>query len=567
MPEQHRLQHPPRRLPATLTGLLLPALLAGLVACGGPVEPAGSRAPPASSAPVGGASGHELAAVQVLRRGNAGEPETLDPHRAMSVTASNVLRDLYEGLVTEAADGSLIPGAAESWTISDDGRVYTFRLRSDGRWSNGDPVTAADFEYGLQRSANPATLSEYSVMLFPIENAQAVVAGELPPDRLGVRALDAATLEIRLHSPTPYFLGLLTHASTYPVHRPSVEAAGTAGFARPGRLVGNGPFVLREWVVQSHIRLVRNREYREDRSTRLDEVWFYPIDNYEAELQRYRTGAIDITYDIPNRQVGWLRKNLADELRIAPYLGSYYFGFNLTRPPFQDNPELRRALSLALDRDILTAKVTGAGEIAAYTWVPPIPGYESPVPEWADWTQEERNAEARRLYAQAGYSPERPLRMQLLYNTDNNHRRLCVAMAAMWREVLGVQTELLNQEWQVFLQTRRERLDTQIFRAGWIGDYLDPYTFAEILHSRSGLNDVGYDNPRYDALLEQASREADPAVRFGLLAEAERLVVHDVPLIPLYFYVSKRLVKPWVGGYQDNIMNRTPSRYLYLLEH
>ena len=441
---------------------------------------------------------------------------------------------IFEGLVTDAADGSLIPGAAESWTISDDGRVYTFRLHPDGRWSNGDPVTAADFEYSLKRRVDPATLSEYSAILFPIENAEAVVAGELPPDRLGVRALDENTLEIRLHSPTPYLLGLLTHASAYPVHRPSVEAAGATGFARPGRLVGNGAFVLREWVVQSHIRLVRNREYRDDRSTRLDEVWFHPIDNYEAELQRYRTGAIDFTYDIPNRQVDWLRKNLSGELHIAPYLGSYYFGFNLTRPPFGNSPELRRARSLALDREILTGKVTGAGEIAAYTWVPPVPGYESPVPEWAGWTQEERNAEARRLYAQAGYSGERPLRMQLLYNTDNNHRRLCVAMAAMWREVLGVQTELLNQEWRVFLQTRREKLDTQLFRAGWIGDYLDPYTFAEILHSRSGLNDMGYANPRYDALLEQASREADPVARFGLLAEAERLVLQDTPLIPLY---------------------------------
>jgi oligopeptide transport system substrate-binding protein len=515
---------------------------------------------------VGGASGTELAARQVLRRGGGPEPETLDPHRAEGVSSSNILRDLFEGLVAEAPDGTLVPGAAESWTTSEDGRTWTFRLREDGRWSNGDPVTAADFEFGLRRSVDPATLSKYSAILAPIEHAEAIIAGERPPTDLGVRAIDARALEIRLNAPTPYLLGLLTHSSAYPVHRPSVEQYGSA-FARPGRLVGNGAYVLTEWRVQSHLRLARNEQYRANEGTVLDEVWYYTIENADAELNRYRAGELDMTSTVPARQIAWLRENLPEELRIAPYLGSYVFGFNLTQPPFKDNPALRKALVLALDREILTQRIAGAGELPAYTWVPPMPGYPATQPDWAGWTQAERNAEARRLYAEAGYSRERPLRVQLLYNTDNSHRRLSAAMAAMWREVLGVEVELSNQEWQVFLQTRRERLDTQVFRYGWIGDYQDPYTFLEILQSRHGLNDMGYANPRYDELLAKAAAEADATARMELLAEAERILLADLPVLPLYFYVSKQLVRPWVAGFEPNLLDHHPSRHLRLLAH
>lgn len=545
----------------------LPALTAAalLGACNRPGDEA-SPLPTPQTVQVGGASGQELAAEQILRKGNGTEPESLDPHRAEGVTASNVLRDLFEGLVTEAPDGALIPGAAESWTISEDGRVYTFKLRPRGRWSNGDPVVAEDFAFGLRRSADPATLSEYSAILYPIENAYEVVNGSLPPEKLGVRALDARTLEIRLHSPTPYLLGLLTHSSTYPVHRPSVVKFG-GKFARPGNLVSNGAYRLQAWVVQSYIQLVRNTHYWDNDQTVINEVWYYPVENAESELSRYRADEFDMTGTVPNRQIPWLRKNLPAELHIAPYLGSYSFGFNTAQPPFKDNIPLRKALTMALDRDILVGKITGAGEIAAYSWVPPVTGYQNQQPVWATWTQEERNAEARRLYAQAGYSADKPLRVQLLHNTEINHRRLAVAMAAMWRDVLGVETEILNQEWQVFLQTRRTRIDTQVFRYGWIGDYNDPYTFAEILESKHGLNDMSYNNPRYDALLLQASRQADPAVRMGLLEEAERVMLDDMPMLPIYYYVSKQMVKPWVAGFVSNIMDHHHTRHFRILKH
>jgi oligopeptide transport system substrate-binding protein len=515
---------------------------------------------------VGGATGKELAAVQVLRKGNGAEPESLDPHRAESVTAANILRDLFEGLTLEAADGRIIPGAAERWDISADALTYTFHMRPDARWSNGDPVTAQDFEFGLRRSCDPATLNEYASILYPIQNAEAVIGGKAPVGALGVRALDAATLEIRLQGPTPYFLGLLTHATAYPVHRPSLERY-AGKFARPGVLVSNGAYRLEEWVVQSYIRLVRNPRYWDDARTTINEVFYYPIENDDSEVNRYRAGELDFTEGVPFRQIRWLRKNLASELRISPYLGTYYFGFNNTRAPFKDNPELRMALSLAVDREILTQRVMGSGEIAAYGFVPPVADYTGQRAPWASWTQEQRNAEARRLYREAGFSEDNPLQVDVHYNTDQNHKRIAGALAAMWKQTLGVRSKLLNQEWKVFLESRKRKVITQVFRSGWIGDYNDAYTFSQLMHSKNGQNDPGYSSAAYDALLDEAAAEADAQRRRELLEAAERQLLADMPLIPLYFYVSKRLVKPWVGGFTPNIMDHHHTKDFFILAH
>ncbi len=544
----------------------LAALILTLGGCSGGGVDNGLDAPAPRSAPIGGASGTELAAEQVLRWGNGAEPQSLDPHRSEGVPSSNIQRDLFEGLINEAPNGDLEPGAAESWQISEDGMTYTFNLRRNAQWSNGDPVMADDWVYGLRRSLDPATLSRYTFILSPILNADAVAAGELPTSELGVRAIDDYTLEITLNAATPYFLGLLTHSAAYAVHRPSVEAHGDQ-FTRPGNLVSNGAFMLEDWVVQSHVKLVRNPAYWDNANTTLDEVWFYATEDQSAELRRYRADELDISYTVPKRQIDWIRENLSEDMAFAPYLGSYYFGFNVTRPPFEDNPALRRALTLAINREIITEEVTAAGEVAAYGYVPPVNGYEGQKIREAAWTQAERENEARRLYSQAGYSPDNPLRTEIMYNTHEDHRRIALAVAAMWKQVLGVEATILNQEWKVYLDTRRQKLDTQVFRGAWIGDYNDAYTFAELYLSTSGLNDSGWVNPDYDNLLRQASREGDLAKRALLLQNAERLLLEELPIMPVYFYVTSRLKKPWVGGYEPNIMDHHRSKNFYILSH
>jgi oligopeptide transport system substrate-binding protein len=555
-----------KRGPVLQRALAPAAIALFLAACGGDVPSSAQSAAESASTAVGGATGDELAAEQVLRRGNGAEPQTLDPHKAEGVPSSNIQRDLYEGLVGKAPNGDLVPGAAESWTISDDGLVYTFELRESARWSNGDPVTADDFVYSLRRSVDPATLSRYSFMLRPIVNAEAITDGQAAPETLGVTALDTHSLEIRLRAPTPYFLGVLTHSAAYPVHRPTVEAHGDR-WARPGTLVSNGAYKLDDWVVQSHIKLVRNPQYWDDANTTIEEVYYYAIENQATELKRYRANELDITNELPYKQLTWIRENVPDELTIAPYLGIYYYGFNVTRPPFEDNLPLRKALALAIDREIITGRVTAAGEIPAYGWVPEVSNYTQQRPEWAAWSKAEREAEAKRLYAEAGYSEADPLEVQILYNTHENHKTIAVAVASMWKQVLGVETELLNEEWKVFLETRRKRETTEVFRAGWIGDYDDAYTFAELMHSENDLNDSGWVNPRYDELLELASNEGDLAERARYLQEAEQVLLEDLPIIPIYFYVTKRLVKPWVGGYENNIMDHHYTKDMFILAH
>jgi len=508
-----------------------------------------------------------LAAEQVLRRGNGSEVQTLDPHKAEGVPASNILRDLYEGLTIEKPDGTVIPGAAESWEISDDGKVYTFKIRKNARWSNGDPVTAGDFVYGLRRSVDPATGSQYSQILAPILNAEAIIAGKKPVDSLGVEAIDDSTLKITLKAATPYLLGLLNHSTTYPVHKGSVEKNGDK-FSRPGKLVGNGAYVLKEWVVQSQVVLVRNPMYWDNDNTIIEKVIYLPIEESSAELKRYRAGEVDITGSIPTSQYNWIKKNLPGELHIAPTLGTYYYGFNLTRPPFKDNLKLRKALSMAVDRDILTEKITKAGEVPAYGWVPPgVNNYTSQQLDYAKLSRAERIKKAKQLYREAGYSKGNPLTVEIRYNTSEGHKKVAIAISAMWKMNLGVKTKLINEEWKVFLQNRKQKKLTQVFRGGWIGDYNDAFTFAELMQSNHGINDSGYNNPEYDKLLEQAATESDMKKRRGILEAAERMLLKDHAIMPLYFYVSKHLIKPYVKGYEPNILDHTYTKNLWIVKH
>jgi len=551
-----------------LAGLIVLAL----VACGGESQdvsaPSAGRLPQAVELALD-EDGRPLPAVladqQIIHRGNGEEPQTLDPHLAEGVPSANILRDLFEGLTTTAPDGRIVAGAAMHWDISRDGLVYTFYLHPDGRWSNGDPLTAQDFVWSWQRVVNPASGAGYGRMLAPVVNAEAIFSGELPPEELGVTALSPTSFQVRLNDPTSYFLGLLTHPTTYPVHRASLEAHGNS-HVRPGNLVSNGAFSLSRWELRSRIELEKNPHYRDADDVIVDKVVLYPFEDENTEMARFRAGDLHWTYQVPNTQFRWLERNMPQALVVAPWFGTYFFSFNLTRPPFENNLPLRRALNLAVDRSILTERVTQFGEIPAFNLVPQgLPEYQSLVPEEAAWSQPEREAEALRLYQQAGYSDSEPLTVELRYNTSENHRKIAVAIAAMWKDVLGVRTRLINEEFRVFLQNRAQRRVTEVFRSGWIGDYQDAFTFLELFHSGHGRNDAGYENPRFDRLLEQIAEERIPSRRRNLMAEAERVLLADQVVLPVYVYVSKRLVDPRLRGWQDNIMDIHLSRHMYLL--
>src|SRR5882724_1405674 len=500
----------------------------------------------------------------ILLRGAGAEPDSLDPQKARSVEAQEILRDLCEGLTTLDKAGGVGPGVATDWTVSADGKKYSFNLRPDARWSNGERVVAADFVAALQRLADPATASAYAQVIDVVENASDIVAGRKPPESLGVLAPGESTVVIDLTSPAAYLPSLLSHPSTCPVHRPTLTRS-PAELAKPAVMVSNGAFVLQEWVQGSHILATRNHHYWNDAATRLDAVRYLLIPDENAELTRYRAGELHTTYVVPRGQFDWIQANLADQLHIAPQLDTYFYGFNLNKVPFKDHPDLRRALSLVIDRDKLVHSVLRVGELPAYGWIPPgVSHYTSQSFDYRDRSMADRIAEARRLYAQAGYSAAKPLEFELRYNAGEVHNKVAIAVASMWKEALGVEARLTAVEFKSLLQDI-DRGDVEVFRSSWVGDYNDAYTFAQYLKSDFGLNLTHYGNPEYDALLLTAAAQVSVAKRRELLQQAERLMLHDHPLIPLYFYVNKHLVKPQVEGWYDNIMNVVYSKDLGLL--
>jgi oligopeptide transport system substrate-binding protein len=502
--------------------------------------------------------------ASVLHRGLNSDPESLDPHKARSTQATDVLRDIGEGLLGYSETGELLPAAATSWEISDDGQTYTFHLRPEARWSNGDAVTAEHFVFSLQRLVDPATAALYAQALAAIVNSQEVVAGEVPTSELGVEALDPLTLRISLQQPTPYLLGLLTHPSTFPVHPGSVAEHGDA-FSRAGNLLSNGAYVLARWEPGSVLELSRNGHYWNNAATALDEVHHHVLTQEVTEYNRYRAGELHLTGNVPPENINQIREDMPDELFISPYLGVYYYGFNLTKPPFKDNPQLREALSIAIDRDVLVEKITARGEAPAYSWVPQgVDNYDPRRFNFAELSQDERNVRARNLYREAGYGTENPLQIELRYNTSDTQKRIALAVQSMWRDVLGVETTLINEEFQVLLANMREREVTQVFRSSWIGDYNDAHTFLNILQAGNPSNMPGYENELYDSLMLKAANQIDPDKRRAYLEEAERVLLADHPVIPLYFFVSKHLVSPEIVGWGDNVLNYHYSQHLSL---
>jgi oligopeptide transport system substrate-binding protein len=497
----------------------------------------------------------------VYNRGNSADPESLDPHKTSTVYEAHILRDLFEGLVVQDQHANLIPGAAESWTVSDDGTVYTFKMREGATWSNGDPVTADDFVYSFQRLQIPETAAEYASMLYVIKNAEAVNKGEMQPEELGVRAIDPQTLEITLNAPTPYFLEMLAHQSNFPVHRASIEELGDA-WIQPGNLVSNGAFTLSEFVPGDHITIVKNPSFHDAENVALDQVNYIPTEDRSTALKRFEAGELDTNDDMPLEQLEDIQARLGDKVRIGPYIGTYYYVVKMQEEPWSD-PEIRRAISMAIDRDFLAEEVWTNAMIPAYGMVPPgVEGYESYTADYADMDQIEREDEAARILEEHGYGPDNPLPLEIRFNTSENHQNTAVAIQEQLRP-LGVEVTMLNTDTATHYGHLEQKGDFDYARAGWIADYKDPETFLGISRAASGNNYADFNNPEFERLMDEATAAGgNPEERFRLLHEAEKILVDELPNMPLLFYRYKLLISDKIKGFEENVMDVHPSRFI-----
>ncbi len=500
-------------------------------------------------------------AESVFRRGEAGDPASFDPPKTSTVIEADVLYDLFEGLITYDASGALVPGAAESWSVSDDGLIYRFRLR-DARWSNGDPVRAGDFVFSFRRLVDPATGAEYASLYYPIKNAEPIAKGEAAPETLGVSAIDDRTLEIALERPTPYFLAVVAHQTAAPVNPRSVEELGRA-FAKPGNLVSNGAFRLAAFTPNDETVLIKNPYFHAARDVEIDKEIIESIDDRAAAFLRFRAGEIDTYDDAPADDLSFVRETLKDEFHVAPTLGVLYLAFNTRKPPF-DESRVRNALSMVIDREFLARSIWGGAMAPAYAFVPPgIDNYVTGVAaDFRELSPLEREARARELMKEAGYGEGRPLPVEIRYNTSENNRATVIAIADMWKP-LGVAASLVNSDVKTHYGLLQSGGDFDVARAGWIGDYSDPQNFLFLFESGAArLNYPRWSNPDYDGLMQVAADETEPGARAETLAEAERLLLREEPVVPLLFYESKNLVSKRVNGWRDNLLDRHLARYL-----
>lgn len=497
----------------------------------------------------------------VLNRGNSLDPESLDPHKTSTVNEAHVLRDLFSGLAMQDAKANVIPGAAESWAKSADGKTYTFKMRAGAKWSDGSPVTASDFVYSWQRLVDPATASEYAYMLAPVVNAEDITAGKKKPDELGIKAIDDMTLEVQLNAPTPYFLEMLTHQSTYPVSKANIEKFG-ADFIKPGNLVSNGAYTLAEFVPNDHIKIVKNPNFYEADQVKIDVVNFIPTEDKSTAMKRFEAGELDMNDDLPTEQLAELRAKFGDQIKIGPLQGTYYYVFKIKKAPW-DNVKLRHAISEAIDRDYLAEKVWSNTMIPAYSFVPPgITGYETRPTEYAEKSQLDREDEAKAVLTELGYGPDNPLKMEIRYNTNENHKNTAVAIQEQLRP-LGVEVTLFNTDGKTHYGHLEQHGDFDVARAGWTADYQDPTNFLDLCKTGAGNNYSEYSNKEYDDLMAKAAANADANGRMKDLSDAEAIgVARDLCVMPLLFYSYHNIVSNKIKGWEENAMDVHPTRYM-----
>ena len=503
--------------------------------------------------------------TQEYRIGNSDEPSDLDPQTAIGEIEHYIMVALYEGLVIgDPKTVAPIPGVAKSWDISPDGKTYTFHLRNNARWSNGDPVTARDFLESYHRMLTPSLAAQYSYMLYPVTNAEAFNNGKITNfDEVGFKALDDLTFEIKLHSPAPYLLSMMIHDSWFPVPISTIKKYGALDdrsnpWTRPEHIVGNGPFVLKEWRMHSHVLVERSSNYWDAASIRLNKIYFDPEESYDTAERMFRSGEVHTVREAPPSKVQFYLKTRPNLINDYPQATTYFYKFNVTRPPLNDK-RVRQALAMSIDRRAITETVARAGEIPALFYTPP---------DMAGYTAKARIREdipaARELLAEAGYPDGKNFpRVEMLYNTLQKHKAIAEALQEMWKRNLNIDIVLRNEEWKVYLDSLR-RLDYSMARAGWGADYMDPGTFLDVFTTGSGNNETGWSNSEYDRLCAFAGSVGDQTTRYAAYQKAEAILLDEMPILPVYFQTRPRLIQPSVKGWYPNLMDQPNYKSLYL---
>ena len=505
---------------------------------------------------------------QIYHHGNGSEPQGIDPHIVTGVPEHHILISLCEGLTipnpNPKGSNGYIPGTAESWSISDDGKEYIFKLNKNAKWSNGDPVTADDFVWSWKRILTASLGSQYPDMLYYLVGAYEYHNGQIDNfDEVGVKALDTHTLKVNLKNPTPFFIGLLSHYSTWPVHKETVLKHGdiddrNGEWTRPGNFVCNGPFQLKTWELNNKIVVEKNPHYYDASMVRLNEIHYYPVSNVMTEDRMFRAGQLHLTSSMPTQKCPIYIEEKNPNLKIDPYMGTYFYRINTENETLND-VRVRKALAYSIDRQLLVDKVTQCGQIPAYSFTPPgSNGYQPSTEIPYDPVL------AKQLLAEAGYSSDNPFpKLEILFNTNEGHRKVALAIQQMWQNELGIEVELVNQDWKVYLS--REMVgDFQISRAGWIGDYEDPNTFLDLMRPNRGNNKTGWENMEFDALVEEANTINDQEKRYELLNEAEKILIDNMPIIPLYTYVRVYQLSPDVKGFNPHILDHHHPKFIYL---
>ncbi len=502
----------------------------------------------------------------ILHYANGSEPQGLDPHVVTGVPENHLIRALFEGLtVKNPYTLEPEPGVAQSWDISEDGKTVTFHINPRAKWSNGDPMTAHDYVWSWDRALDPVMGNLYAYMLYPVVNAEAYSKGEITDfSQVGVKALDDLTLEVSLNAPTPYFIQLMDHYSTFAVHQATLEKFGKktdrfTKWTRVENMVNNGPFNLSEWKLNRRITVEKSQTYWDKDKVQLNGVVFYPTENIVSEERMFRVGQLHYTQTIPLDKIPVYQAMEDTPYIQAPYLGTYFFLINTKRPPV-DDVRVRKALSMAIDRVKLNDTVLQGSNVPAYSITPPgTLGYNPP--KLFDYDPEQ----ARQLMAEAGYpGGENWPGLELIYNTSESHRKIAVALQQMWKDVLDIDVTISNQEWKVYLDSVTQ-MEFDIARRGWIGDYVDANNFLDLYITDGGNNNTGFSDPRYDEMILKLAPQAKTREeRYRIFHEAETMLVEQMPILPIYTYTSKHLIHPSVKGLPSNLMDSLNLRYVWL---